>query len=125
MSNFLLTRYDAAYNDFSSALLSLRGNQFINYESLGLKFKLFFAEVLFNRGLTQIHMDHVQEGLADMQDAQGEKATEEHGVIDHAIQDRGEGCTVFSIVSRARACPLLTHSLAARRRALPPHTEEG
>ena len=34
-----------------------------------------------------------------MQDAQREKATEEHGVIDDAIQDRGEGYTVFSIVS--------------------------
>ena len=42
-----------------------------------------------------------------MQDAQREKATEEHGVIDDAIQDRGEGYTVFSIVS---TCPRLPHS---------------
>ncbi|KAI0686524.1 hypothetical protein C8Q76DRAFT_636177 [Earliella scabrosa] len=97
VSNFLLTRYDAAYNDFSSALLYLRGNQFINYEQLGLKFKLYSAEVLFNRGLTQIYMGNMQEGLADMEDARREKATEEHGVIDDAIQDRGEGYTVFSI----------------------------
>ncbi|TFK80518.1 hypothetical protein K466DRAFT_591793 [Polyporus arcularius HHB13444] len=97
VSNFLLARYDAAYNDFSSALLYLRGNQFINYEQLGLKFKLFSAEVLFNRGLTQIYMGQLQEGLADMEDARREKATEEHGVIDDAIQDRGEGYTVFSI----------------------------
>ncbi|EJF55734.1 hypothetical protein DICSQDRAFT_73056 [Dichomitus squalens LYAD-421 SS1] len=97
VSNFLLTRYDAAYNDFSSALLYLRGNQFINYEQLGLKFKLYSAEVLFNRGLTQIYMGNAQEGLADMEDARREKATEEHGVIDDAIQDRGEGYTVFSI----------------------------
>lgn len=34
-----------------------------------------------------------------MEDARREKATEEHGVIDDAIQDRGEGYTVFSIVS--------------------------
>ncbi|KAI0364146.1 hypothetical protein BV20DRAFT_1047315 [Pilatotrama ljubarskyi] len=97
VSNFLLARYDAAYNDFSNALLYLRGNQFINYEQLGLKFKLFSAEVLFNRGLTQIYMGNMQEGLADMEDARREKATEEHGVIDDAIQDRGEGYTVFSI----------------------------
>ncbi|CDO76945.1 hypothetical protein BN946_scf184709.g7 [Trametes cinnabarina] len=97
VSNFLLTRYDAAYNDFSSALLYLRGNQYINYEQLGLKFKLYSAEVLFNRGLTQIYMGNMQEGLADMEDARKEKATEEHGVIDDAIQDRGEGYTVFSI----------------------------
>ncbi|KAI0759964.1 hypothetical protein BD413DRAFT_487097 [Trametes elegans] len=97
VSNFLLARYDAAYNDFSNALLYLRGNPFINYEQLGLKFKLFSAEVLFNRGLTQIYMGNQQEGLADMEDARREKATEEHGVIDDAIQDRGEGYTVFSI----------------------------
>ncbi|KAI0827834.1 hypothetical protein BC628DRAFT_1365697 [Trametes gibbosa] len=97
VSNFLLARYDAAYNDFSSALLYLRGNQYINYDQLGLKFKLFSAEVLFNRGLTQIYMGNPQEGLADMEDARREKATEEHGVIDDAIQDRGEGYTVFSI----------------------------
>ncbi|KAI8974023.1 hypothetical protein BD414DRAFT_498900 [Trametes punicea] len=97
VSNFLLARYDAAYNDFSSALLYLRGNQFINYEQLGLKFKLYSAEVLFNRGLAQIYMGKMQEGLADMEDARREKATEEHGVIDDAIQDRGEGYTVFSI----------------------------
>ncbi|EIW54570.1 uncharacterized protein TRAVEDRAFT_31426 [Trametes versicolor FP-101664 SS1] len=97
VSNFLLARYDAAYNDFSSALLYLRGNQYINYEQLGLKFKLFSAEVLFNRGLTHIYMGNAQEGLADMEDARREKATEEHGVIDDAIQDRGEGYTVFSI----------------------------
>jgi hypothetical protein len=32
-----------------------------------------------------------------MEDARREKATEEHNVIDDAIQDRGQGYTVFSI----------------------------
>ncbi|KAH9942235.1 uncharacterized protein BXZ73DRAFT_87886 [Epithele typhae] len=97
VSNFLLQRYDTAFNDFSSALLYLRGNQFINYEQLGLKFKLYSAEVLFNRGLTHIYIGNPQDGLADMEDARREKATEEHNVIDDAIQDRGDGYTVFSI----------------------------
>ena len=124
----MLTRYDAAYNDFSSALLYLRGNQFINYEQLGLKFKLYSAEVLFNRGLTQIYMGNAQEGLADMEDARREKATEEHGVIDDAIQDRGEGYTVFSIVSLASSHPTPAESDGeadvARGRALQAGTEE-
>ena len=38
-----------------------------------------------------------QDGLADMEEARREKATDEHSVIDDAIQDRGEGYTVFSI----------------------------
>ena len=98
VSNFLLQRYDLAFRDFDGALLYLRGNENINYEQLGLKFKLYSAEVLFNRGLTQIYMANMDEGIADMEDARREKATEEHGVIDDAIQDRGEGYTVFSIV---------------------------
>ncbi|KII95742.1 hypothetical protein PLICRDRAFT_48694 [Plicaturopsis crispa FD-325 SS-3] len=97
VSNFLLARYELALKDFEEALLYLRGNQAINYEQLGLKFKLFSAEVLFNKGLAQIYLGNTQAGLADMEEARREKATEEHNVIDDAIQDRGEGYTVFSI----------------------------
>jgi len=97
VSNFLLARYELAYKDFEEALLYLRGNQAINYEQLGLKFRLFSAEVLFNKGLSQIYLGRVPDGLADMEEAKRDKATEEHNVIDDAIQDGGEGYTVFSI----------------------------
>ncbi|KAJ6593589.1 NADPH oxidase regulator NoxR [Mycena capillaripes] len=97
VSNFLLARYELAYKDFEEALLYLRGNQAINYEQLGLKFRLFSAEVLFNQGLSLIYMGRMEEGLADMEEAKRVKATDEHNVIDDAIQDRGEGYTVFSI----------------------------
>jgi hypothetical protein len=70
-----------------------------NYEQLGLKFRLFSAEVLFNKGLAQIYLGRTQEGMADMEEARRDKATDEHAVIDDAIADRGEGYTVFSIVS--------------------------
>ena len=68
-------------------------------EQLGLKFKLYSAEVLFNKGLCQIFTGQLDSGLAIMEDARKEKATDEHNVIDDAIADRGEGYTVFSIVS--------------------------
>ncbi|KAF8973170.1 NADPH oxidase regulator NoxR [Flammula alnicola] len=97
VSNFLLARYELATKDFEEALLYLRGNQAINYEQLGLKFRLFSAEVLFNKGLSQIYMGRPQQGLADMEEARRDKATDEHNVIDDAIRDRGEGYTVFSI----------------------------
>lgn len=85
--------------DFDNAHLYLRGNDNINYEQLGLKFKLFSAEVLFNKGLSLIYMGRMEEGLASMQDAQREKQTDDHSVIDDAIADKGDGYTVFSIVS--------------------------
>lgn len=97
VSNFLIGRYELALKDFDEALLYLRGNQTINYEQLGLKFTLFSAEVLFNKGLCAIYQGNVQEGMIDMEEARKEKATEEHNVIDDAIADRGEGYTVFSI----------------------------
>ena len=100
VSNFLLGRYDFALRDFDDALLYMRGNTDINYEQLGLKFKLYSAEVLFNKGLTRIYLGQVDEGLRELQDARKEKATQEHNVIDDAIADRGEGYTVFSIVRK-------------------------
>jgi hypothetical protein len=76
-----------------------------NYEQLGLKFNLFSAEVLFNRGLCLIYMGRLNEGLAEMEEARKVKVTEEHGVIDEAIQDKGQGYTVFSIVSHLPSPP--------------------
>lgn len=118
VSNFLLGRYDLAYKDFEEALLYLRGNQAINYEQLGLQFRLYSAEVLFNKGLCHIYLGmsdrqnsttslihnslgNEAEGLQDMEEARKEKVTEEHKVIDEAIRDRGDDYTVFSIVSSA------------------------
>ncbi|KAI0249234.1 hypothetical protein BJV78DRAFT_1129881 [Lactifluus subvellereus] len=97
VSNFLLGRYDLAAKEFDDALSYLRGNQFINYTQLGLAFNLFSAEVLFNKGLSLIYLGQMQEGMAELQEATRQKATEEHGVIDEAIRDQGEGYTVFSI----------------------------
>ncbi|KAL6305002.1 hypothetical protein BKA93DRAFT_817214 [Sparassis latifolia] len=97
VSNFLLNRFDAAIRDFDDALIYLRGNQDINYDQIGLKFQLWSAEILFNRGLSRIYKGFVVEGLADMEEARREKITREHNVIDEAIAERGQGYTVFSI----------------------------
>jgi hypothetical protein len=69
-----------------------------NYEQLGLKFRLFSAEVLYNKGLSLIYMGNVQDGLQDLQEASNDKAIDDHKVIDEAIRDRGEGYMVFSVV---------------------------
>ncbi|EFI28161.1 NADPH oxidase regulator NoxR [Coprinopsis cinerea okayama7 len=97
VSNFLLQRYELALKDFEEALLHLRQNQTINYEQLGLQFKLYSAEVLFNMGLSLIFMGQIEMGLQNFEAARREKATEDHNVIDEAIRDQGRGYTVFSI----------------------------
>lgn len=109
VSNFLLQRYDLAFRDFDGALLHLRGNENINYEQLGLKFKLYSAEVLFNKALCEIYVGQLDSGLAIMEEARKEKVTDEHKVIDDAIADRGDGYTVFSIVSASHRTRVVCH----------------
>jgi len=68
-----------------------------NYEQLGLDFRLYSAEVLFNCGLTKVYLGHMAAGMADMRQAQTQKQVAEHGVIDDAIRDQGRDYTVFSV----------------------------
>lgn len=97
VSNFLIERFDLAYRDFREALRHLRGNQKIDYEQIGLKFKLYSAEVLFNQALCLLRLGRTFEGIADLVKAREEKATRDHEIIGSAIRARGEGYTVFSI----------------------------
>ncbi|KAG6997532.1 NADPH oxidase regulator [Physcia stellaris] len=97
VSNFLVGDFEEALANFNDTLLYLRGNTFIDYEQLGLKFKLFSCEVLFNRGLCYIYLQQMEAGMADLGFAVKEKVTPDHDVIDEAIREEAEGYTVFSI----------------------------
>lgn len=69
-----------------------------DYEQLGLKFKLWSAEVLYNRGLCLIYMNQLDNGMRDLQAAKREKQVPDHDVIDDAIAAQGRQFTVFSLV---------------------------
>lgn len=97
VSNFLVGDFEEALANFNDTLLYLRGNTFIDYDQLGLKFKLFSCEVLFNRGLCYIYLQQMEAGMADLGFAVKEKVTPDHDVIDEAIREEAEGYTVFSI----------------------------
>ncbi|KAL4889373.1 hypothetical protein BDV59DRAFT_119306 [Aspergillus ambiguus] len=97
VSNFLLGDFEEALANFNDTLLYLRGNTSIDYEQLGLKFRLFSCEVLFNRGLCYIYLRQMGPGMQDLEYAVKEKVTPDHDVIDDAIRERAEGYTVFSI----------------------------
>ncbi len=92
VSNFLIGDFEEALANFNDALLYLRGNTAIDYEQLGLKFKLFSCEVLFNRGLCYIYLQQKEDGMRDLLYAVKEKAVEDHNVIDEAIRDEAEVC---------------------------------
>lgn len=97
VSNFLMGDFEEALANFNDTLLYLRGNNNIDYEQLGLKFKLFSCEVLFNRGLCYIYLQQKDAGMQDLMFAAREKAVPDHDVIDEAIKEQAEGYTVFSI----------------------------
>ncbi|KAL5118029.1 hypothetical protein ACEQ8H_004015 [Pleosporales sp. CAS-2024a] len=97
VSNFLMGDFEEALANFNDTLLYLRGNNNIDYEQLGLKFKLYSCEVLFNRGLCYIYLQQRDAGLQDLSFAAKEKIVPDHDVIDEAINEAAEGYTVFSI----------------------------
>ncbi|KAI7876640.1 uncharacterized protein EV154DRAFT_451416 [Mucor mucedo] len=97
VSQFIKNNMEAAKDDFDQAYQKLRGNQIINYQQLGLSFRLYSCEVLFNRGICQLYLGKMDAGLTDLYHAQKARMTEEHDVIDLAVKDRGKGYSVFSI----------------------------
>ena len=97
VSNFLVGDFEEGLANFNDTLLYLRGNTYIDYEQLGLKFRLYSCEVLFNRGLCYIYLQQDAAGMQDFEYAVKEKMTQDHDVINDAIRERAEGYTVFSI----------------------------
>lgn len=99
VSNFLMGDFEEALANFNDTLLYLRGNNNIDYEQLGLKFKLYSCEVLFNRGLCYIYLQQKDAGLQDLTFAAKEKVIPDHDVIDEAIREEAEvlffHCTIF------------------------------
>jgi tetratricopeptide (TPR) repeat protein len=104
VSNFLLGEFAEAMANFNEALLYLRGNTLIDYEQLGLKFKLYSCEVLFNRGLCYIYDQQLELGMTDLEYAAKEKQVEDHNVIDEAIKEQAEVCFCIFIDMRFADC---------------------
>ncbi|KAK6528828.1 hypothetical protein TWF694_004062 [Orbilia ellipsospora] len=98
VSNYLVSNFDEALNDFTHALRFLRENLFINYEPFGLNFCLYRCEILFNRGLCYNNLLKEDKAIRNLTYASREKMkNEHHSVIDEALKTKGEGFTVFSI----------------------------
>lgn len=94
VSNFLVGDFEEALANFNDTLLYLRGNNMIDYAQLGLMFKLYSCEVLFNRGLCYIYLQQKEAGMQDFSFAVKEKVVEDHNVIDEAINEEAEACSL-------------------------------
>jgi hypothetical protein len=97
VSYFLLSKFYLALQAFERALVTLRGNGFIDYQQIGLKFKLYKAEITFNIGLCRINLGDSRRGLGDLSAAYNYRSIPAHEVILQALRDRAQGYTMFSI----------------------------
>ncbi|KAG0247438.1 hypothetical protein BG011_001474, partial [Mortierella polycephala] len=97
VANVALENYAKALACFHDAYLYLRGNMVIDYTQLGLDFKLYSCQVLFNRALCYIELGDMDLGMTDIWRATREKQTKAHDILDQALRDRGQDCTVFTV----------------------------
>ncbi|KAF9127596.1 hypothetical protein BGW39_005761 [Mortierella sp. 14UC] len=97
VANVALEDYGKALSCFHDAFLYLRGNMVIDYTQLGLDFKLYSCQVLFNRALCYLELGDHDLGMADMWRATREKQTKAHDMLDQALRDKGRDCTVFTV----------------------------
>ncbi|KAG0265248.1 hypothetical protein BGZ95_003382 [Linnemannia exigua] len=97
VANVALENYAKALTCFHDAYLYLRGNMVIDYTQLGLDFKLYSCQVLFNRALCYIELGEIDLGMTDLWRATREKQTKAHDMLDQALRDKGQDCTVFTV----------------------------
>ncbi|KAI0219010.1 hypothetical protein L0F63_002783 [Massospora cicadina] len=97
LANIEIKDYEAAFEDFNDTLLYLRGNQFIDYFQLGLDFKLYSCEVLYNRGLCYFRLGSDAEGMNDLLAAFKEKQQPHHERIARALEEKGKDLPFFKL----------------------------
>ncbi|KAI8873343.1 NADPH oxidase regulator NoxR [Ramicandelaber brevisporus] len=86
--------YASALEDFNDALLYLRRNMLIDYTQLGLRFKLFACDVLYNRALCNYCRGEPEEADKDLKAAYGEQREKRHEMVEQAIKSKGKGCVL-------------------------------
>lgn len=83
---FLSGTYKKAAASFNTALKLLRGNSVINYQQLGLEYKLYSCEIMYNRALSYIYSGQTTVGIYDLGFAVKEKRyISEHSILDEAL----------------------------------------
>lgn len=83
---FLSRSYKKAARSFNTALKLLRGNSVINYQQLGLEYKLYSCEIMYNRALSYIYSGQMTVGIYDLGFAVKEKRyIPEHSILDVAL----------------------------------------
>ncbi|KAJ3089856.1 hypothetical protein HK102_005313 [Quaeritorhiza haematococci] len=97
-SHFMLDEYTLAEEDYSLALELLLENDAIDYTQVGLKYRLYRCEVLFNRAMCRHQLGDTNGAVQDITDARKVIRTEEQrSVIERAARMGAEQLTLFTV----------------------------
>ncbi|KAJ8794824.1 hypothetical protein J1605_018817 [Eschrichtius robustus] len=86
MLYYQMEKYDSALKDLKEALTQLRGNQLIDYKILGLPFKLFACEVLYNIAFMYAKKEEWKKAEEHLALAVNMKSEPRHSKIDKAME---------------------------------------
>uniref|UniRef100_A0A8D1P7R9 Neutrophil cytosol factor 2 n=1 Tax=Sus scrofa TaxID=9823 RepID=A0A8D1P7R9_PIG len=86
MLHYQMEKYDSAIKDLKEALTQLRGNQLIDYKILGLQFKLFACEVLYNIAFMFAKKEEWKKAEEHLVLAVSMKSEPRHSKIDKAME---------------------------------------
>lgn len=78
--------HEMALKDFKEALAQLRGNQLIDYKILGLRYRLFACEILYNIALVYATMENWKKAEEHLTLAMSSKSEPQHNKIDRAME---------------------------------------
>ncbi|XP_008937246.1 PREDICTED: neutrophil cytosol factor 2-like, partial [Merops nubicus] len=78
--------HEKAIEDFKEALAQLRGNQLIDYKILGLRYRLFACEILYNIALVYATMEDWKKAEEHLTLAMSMKSEPQHNKIDKAME---------------------------------------
>ncbi|NWR79023.1 NCF2 factor, partial [Centropus unirufus] len=78
--------HNKAIEDFKEALAQLRGNQLIDYKILGLRYRLFACEILYNIALVYATIEDWKKAEEHLTLAMSMKSEPQHNKIDRAME---------------------------------------
>ncbi|NXG17151.1 NCF2 factor, partial [Grallaria varia] len=99
-----------AIEDFKEALAQLRGNQLIDYKILGLRYRLFACEVLYNIAVVYATMENWKKAEEHLTLAMSMKSEPQHNKIDRAMEAILVGRSRlhdFSVLQKQKLCELV------------------
>ncbi|NWH51431.1 NCF2 factor, partial [Fregata magnificens] len=97
--------YEKAIEDFKEALAQLRGNQLIDYKILGLRYRLFACEILYNIALVYATLEDWKKAEEHLTLAMSMKSEPQHNKIDRAME--AILCYDFSVLQKQKLCELV------------------